>query len=86
MLYVAGGSIIYGLTLTKDTTPAHFVTCTLLSSLVFAWICYDAAALCDKMSPDDYMKGVIHFYTDLFFVCMCCVFLSFMGSSGANAQ
>jgi len=86
LLYIIGSSIIYGMTLTSDTTPAHYVTCSIMSTLVFSWICYDAGSLCKKMSPDDYMKGVIHFYTDLLFVCLCCAFIACMGSSGANAQ
>ena len=36
------------------------------------------------MQPDDYYKGVIHFYTDLFFVCLCCAFISCLGSTGAG--
>ena len=29
---------------------------------------YDANKLCKTMQPDDYMKGVIYFYTDFIFV------------------
>ena len=32
------------------------------------------------MVPDDYMKGVIYFYTDFVYVCMCCALLGCLGS------
>ena len=25
------------------------------------------------MQPDDYMKGVVYFYTDFLLVCCCCI-------------
>ena len=36
------------------------------------------------MQPDEYMKGVIYFYTDMFYVCACCALLACMGGSGGN--
>ena len=43
---------------------------------------YDANKLCKTMQPDDYMKGVIHFYTDFLLVCVCCICAGCMGGSG----
>jgi hypothetical protein len=37
------------------------------------------------MSPDEYMKGVIYFYTDMFYVCMCCALLACLGSAGGGS-
>jgi len=84
VIYMTGAIIVYFVCLQEASTIGHFITSALISSLVFSWICYDAAQLCRKMSPDDYMKGVIHFYTDLFFVCLCCAFLSCVGQSGTT--
>ena len=38
-----------------------------------------------QMSPDEYMKGVIYFYTDMFYVCMCCALLACLGSAGGGS-
>lgn len=81
LLYVVIAIVIYVTCLRDVSSVGHFITSTIISTLVFVWICYDASQLCKKMSPDEYMKGVIHFYTDLFFVCLCCAFLSCMGST-----
>ena len=64
-----------------DPTPV-FVTSTLVSTVVFSWFCYEAYKLCCKMSPDEYLKGVIYFYTDMFYVCACCALLACLGGGG----
>jgi hypothetical protein len=48
---------------------------------LFSWISYDSAKLSAKMQPDDYMKGVVYFYTDFLIVCCCCLFTSCIGSA-----
>merc|ERR1711972_688111 len=60
----------------------HFVAATIISTLIFMWISYDAYKLCCKMTPDEYLKGVIHFYTDMFYVCICCCIITCLGSAG----
>ena len=51
----------------------HFVGGLLVASALFAWVAYDSAKLCERMQPDDYMKGVVYFYTDFLLVCCCCL-------------
>jgi len=63
-------------------TTGHFVAITIIATLVFMWISYDAYKLCCKMTPDEYLKGVIHFYTDMFYVCVCCCIITCLGSAG----
>lgn len=58
----------------------HCVGAFLAFSCIFAWLCYDSSVLCQRMVPDDYMKGVIYFYTDFVYVCMCCALLGCLGS------
>ena len=54
-----------------------------MASLLFAWVAYDANKLCKRMQPDDYMKGVVYFYTDFLFMCCCCIVLGCLGNLGA---
>merc|ERR1712007_91642 len=58
-----------------------FVVSTIFATIIFAWITYDAFKLSCKMSPDEYLKGVIHFYTDMFYVCICCCVITCLGSA-----
>ena len=62
-----------------------FATTTVVSTIIFTWFCYEAFKLSAKMSPDEYMKGVIYFYTDMFYVCMCCALLACLGSAGGGS-
>jgi len=71
----------YQPTTLQNIAIGQFVTITLCASLLFAWITYDAYKLSCKMSPDEYMKGVIHFYTDMFYMCACCCLITCMGGS-----
>ena len=42
--------------------------------VLFCWITYDAGKLCQRMQPDEYVQGVLNFYTDfLVLVCCCCL-------------
>lgn len=66
-----------------DPVPV-FVTSVLVSTAVFAWFCYEAHKLCGKMQPDEYLKGVIYFYTDMFYVCACCALIACLGGGGGN--
>lgn len=66
-----------------DPTPI-FVTATIVATIVYAWFCYEAYKLCCKMQPDEYMKGVIYFYTDMFYVCACCALLACLGGGGGG--
>ena len=70
--------------MTPDLTPHFPIYRCVVSSIVFAWFCYEAFKLSAKMSPDEYMKGVIYFYTDMFYVCMCCALLACLGSAGGG--
>lgn len=79
------GTITTGVMIPGMTTHAgHLVGAFLFTSCVFAWICYDAAALCERMVPDEYMQGVIYFYTDFIYVCMCCALLSVFSGGGSQ--
>jgi len=62
---------------------AHFIMANLIAVCLFAWVVYDSGRLCERMQPDDYMKGVIYFYTDFLMVCCCCLFAGCMGSAAS---
>ena len=66
-----------------DPAPI-FATSTVVASLIFTWFCYESFKLCSKMKPDEYMKGVIYFYTDMFYVCACCALLACLGGGGGQ--
>ena len=36
----------------------------------------------DFCTPDDYMKGVVHFWADMIICVFCCICLSFMMNGG----
>lgn len=59
-----------------------FASVTVVSTIIFAWFCYEAFKLSCRMKPDEYMKGVIYFYTDMFYVCACCALMACLGGSG----
>ena len=63
----------------------HFIGGVAIASLLFAWVAYDASKLCKRMQPDDYMKGVVYFYTDFLFMCCCCIVLSCLGGGGGGS-
>ena len=78
------GSVVAGMVPeTYNSNVGHVVGAILFSSMIFAWLSYDAGELCRRMVPDDYMKGVIYFYTDFIYVCLCCALLGCLGG-GAN--
>ena len=62
----------------------HFIGGMIMASILFAWVTYDANKLCKTMQPDDYMKGVIYFYTDFLYVCCCCLLLGCLGGGGGG--
>merc|ERR1712167_16472 len=66
------------------SATGHFITCIVISSIVFIWFCYESYKLSCKMQPDEYMKGVIYFYTDMFYVCACCALLACLGGGGGQ--
>jgi len=68
-----------------DPTPI-MVTASIVATIVYAWFCYEAYKLCCKMQPDEYMKGVIYFYTDMFYVCACCALLACLGGGGGGGN
>ena len=64
----------------------HFIGGMIVASVLFAWVTYDANKLCKTMQPDDYMKGVIYFYTDFLYVCCCCLLLGCLGGGGSGGS
>jgi len=85
ILWLTISAVVYAKALPADFSEndAHFATMTVAASLIFIWLCYDSAKLCRKMQPDDYMKGVLCLYTDLFYMCMCCCLVCVGGSAGS---
>ena len=61
----------------------HVIVGIGVGSLIFAWVVFDSDKLCERMMPDDYMKGVVYFYTDFLMVCCCCLFVGCL-SAGAS--
>ena len=42
-----------------------FALCIVFNLVLVLWFAYDAACMCKKMSPDEYMQGLIFFYSDM---------------------
>ena len=84
-IFIFSGAIVFYTQYPEVFEQAgHFISALLFSSFLFAWLCYDAAALCNRMQPDDYMKGVTYFYTDFMYACVCCALLGCLTGSGAQ--
>jgi len=84
-LWMPTSAVIFGTLQNAELasiTVGHFVTITVGATILFAWVTYDAFKLCCKMSPDEYMKGVIYFYTDMFYMCACCCLIACAGGAG----
>jgi len=84
LCWIFGAGLIFGYLQSNELegiTVGHFVVATLASTVMFAWITYDMYKLVCKMSPDEYMKGVIHFYTDMFYMCVCCCIVACIGGA-----
>lgn len=62
----------------------HFIGAQMVASALFSWVAYDTGKLCERMQPDEYMKGVVYFYTDFLLVCCCCMVMGCV-SSGSGA-
>jgi len=73
VLMLVGAIVFY----TQDSSPfyslANYIGAVVVASVLLLWIAYDMAKLCEKMQPDDYMKGVTYFYTDFLTFCCCCL-------------
>mmetsp|Transcript_73639 Transcript_73639/g.163667 ORF Transcript_73639/g.163667 Transcript_73639/m.163667 type:complete len:251 (-) Transcript_73639:454-1206(-) len=88
LIWLITSSVIYAnLQSTALSTMAMgaFVMVTIATSFLFGWVVYDAHKICCKLSPDEYMKGIIYFYTDMFYMCACCCLVACMGSATSNA-
>ena len=55
------------------TTLTHFGAAAMGMTLLHFWMILDAGRLCTRFTPDDYMKGVVYFYTDFLIMCCCCI-------------
>jgi len=80
---LVGVIVLYTQVPTIVEDVSHFAAALVFATILFAWVCYDAGKLCHRMVPDDYMKGVIYFYTDFIYVCLCCALLSCLGNANA---
>lgn len=67
------------------TKVGHFVGACGIGTLGFVWFCHESTVLCSRMEPDQYMKGVVYFYTDLVYVCLCCAVVGCVSGSGGSA-
>ena len=89
VLWLAGSISIFCVLLNQGGIDLHagaFVGVTLFGSVLFAWVCYDAHKITCKMSPDEYMKAIVFFYTDMFYTCICCCMLCCAASAGAAPE
>jgi len=72
-VFLVGAIVLY----TQDSSPfyslGNYISAVVVASVLLLWIAYDMAKLCEKMQPDDYIKGVIYFYTDFLTFCCCCL-------------
>jgi len=81
-IFVLIGAVVgYTQFTAMNDSVVHFIVSIIFASCLFMWVCYDAGKLCQRMIPDDYMKGVIYFYADFVYVCLCCALLSCLGSA-----
>ena len=65
-----------------DFTLAHILT-----AMTIIWFSADAAKIEKRLTPDDYMMGVICFYTDFFIIVatvlvICCTVAMFCAGGG----
>ena len=88
-LWLTGTAIIYGILhpiALGSIEPGHFVSTTVVASLLFFWVFYDAHVITCKASPDEYLMTIIYFYTDLFYTCVCCCLLACAASTGGTVD
>ncbi|DAZ95833.1 TPA: hypothetical protein N0F65_008552 [Lagenidium giganteum] len=57
--------VIFGIWKRDFITPAGIGYSVLLEFILIMWFSYDASTMYSLISPDEYMNGVIYFYTDL---------------------
>jgi len=85
-IIMIGGAFAFYSQTTQFYTPggvAHFIMAVVFATCIFFWVVWDSTKLCERMQPDDYMKGVVYFYTDFLMVCCCCLFAGCVGSAAA---
>lgn len=56
----------------------HFVSCQVFSALATWYFAYDTWQIERRLTVDDYMLGVINFYTDFLLVVVCCCCMSIL--------
>lgn len=93
MKHMRAGMIAFILMFTKALL-FHAIFRVYSTELIFAalgfilvltlWFTYDASCICQKMSPDEYMQGVIFFYTDmvLFLIFLSVIATTFLVCEG----
>jgi len=83
VVMIAAAIVFYSQTPHLYEAVGHFIGALIFTTGLFAWVVYESTKLCERMRPDDYMKGVIYFYTDFLFCCCCCLFAGCMtGGAG----
>ncbi|KDO20418.1 hypothetical protein SPRG_14356 [Saprolegnia parasitica CBS 223.65] len=80
--------IVFFTALHETLSPPMSVTEYLLASafilILCLWFAYDASCMNQKLSPDEYMQGMIFFYTDmiLFLIFLSMITFAFMACEG----
>jgi hypothetical protein len=82
MLTLIGSLPLYFLKLQKYIEIFHFGASLVAMFLICMWFAYDASCMNERLSPDEYMQGMVFFYTDMvlflfflsiiFFACFAC--------------
>ncbi|EQC28499.1 hypothetical protein SDRG_13827 [Saprolegnia diclina VS20] len=80
--------VVFFTALRESLSPPMSVTEYLLASafilILCLWFAYDASCMNQKLSPDEYMQGMIFFYTDmiLFLIFLSMITFAFMACEG----
>ena len=76
----------YGLS--PPIAGTSFATACIFATSLHVWVSFDAARLCGRLKPDEYMKGVVFFYADLLSIVAVCLVCAWCAAacSGADAS
>lgn len=75
---------IYFFYMMDVVSPLQFSASLASMLLLIMWFAYDASCLNERLSPDEYMQGMVFFYTDmvLFLLFLCIIFVACFACEG----
>jgi hypothetical protein len=83
-LAFVGSLFVYFFYMTAAISTLQYSACLAAMLLLIMWFAYDASCMNERLSPDEYMQGMVFFYTDmvLFLLFLSIIFVACFACEG----